>query len=120
MAFVFSYGTLQNSQVQQQLLNRTLSASEDILTGYEKKQVEIKDPLVIKQSGERFHPILVKNSASTQEIYGSVLEVTGAELLKIDDYESENYERVMVELKSGKKVWLYQKKPSKTLFNIIS
>lgn len=42
MAFVFSYGTLQNSQVQQQLLNRTLSASEDILTGYEKNKLRLK------------------------------------------------------------------------------
>ena len=112
MAFIFSYGTLQNPQVQQQLLNRTLCVSKDILVGYEKKLIEIKDPLVIKQSGEHVHPILVKNNASTQEIHGSILEVTGAELLKIDDYEAENYERVRVELKSGKKAWLYQQKPS--------
>lgn len=114
MAFIFSYGTLQNPQVQQALLHRTLDASKDVLVGYEKKLVEIKDPLVIKQSGERFHPILVKNSASTQEICGSVLEVTGAELLTIDDYEAENYERITVELKSGKKAWLYQQKASET------
>lgn len=110
MALIFSYGTLQNLQVQKKLLNRNLNACADTLVGYEKKQVEIKDPIVIAQSGERFHPILVKNKLSSQEIKGSVLEVTAVELLKIDDYESEHYERVEVVLKSGKKAWLYQQK----------
>ena len=38
---------------------------------------------------------------------GTVFKITSSELLKADDYEVDDYERIETTLKSGIKSWVY-------------
>jgi gamma-glutamylcyclotransferase (GGCT)/AIG2-like uncharacterized protein YtfP len=40
-------------------------------------------------------------------IHGVVFDVSNAELLKVDQFESNSYKRVQVKLKSGILAWVY-------------
>ena len=56
---LFSYGTLQQEDVQRAAFGRKLNGMRDALPGWRQELVEITDPDVLAKSGERFHPIVV-------------------------------------------------------------
>ena len=107
MAKLFSYGTLQQKNVQLANFGRELSGSKDILQGYIIGEVEITDERVLRESGKAFHPILRLSGNLTDEVAGTVFELTDAELAQADDYEVDAYIRVKVTLKSGTECWIY-------------
>lgn len=58
MPFLFSYGTLQQTNVQLATFGRELTGVSDSLVGYEQSLVAIADPEVVRASGKTHHPII--------------------------------------------------------------
>jgi len=107
---LFSYGTLQQENVQRQTFGRLLHGRPAALVGFKQELVEITDPDVLAKSGERFHPIVVRSGDDADRVSGTVFEVTPAELAAADAYEVDEYERVEAELASGARAWVYVKR----------
>jgi gamma-glutamylcyclotransferase (GGCT)/AIG2-like uncharacterized protein YtfP len=104
---LFSYGTLQDKSVQIANFGRELLGRADALPGYQQTFVEITDPTVIATSGKTHHPIVQASADPTDEIAGTVFEITASELVSADSYEVSSYKRVSVLLKSGMQAWVY-------------
>lgn len=107
MENLFSYGTLQNDNVQIETFGRLLTGQKDILPGYKKTMVKIKDENVVATSGEAYHPIISYTGNASDEIEGTVFQVTKDELMQVDEYEVDSYKRVAAILSSGKSAWVY-------------
>lgn len=107
---LFSYGTLQQENVQLETFGRLLKGQADALVGFRKDTVEITDPRVLATSGERFHPIVVKSVNPADRVSGAVFEITPEELAAADAYEVDDYVRMEAELASGLRAWVYVKR----------
>ena len=107
MENLFSYGTLQQKNVQIENYSRILSGSADILQEYCLNKIEIKDLIVLRKSSEKFHPIIFYTGNICDEVSGMVFQVTAEELVITDSYEVDDYMRIRVTLKSGIKSWVY-------------
>ena len=103
---LFSYGTLQQETVQIANFNRKLKGQLDSVMGWRLSTVEIKDPEVLAESGLAVHRILVPG-APADEVHGVVFEITPAELRAADSYETDDYKRVKLQLRSGSEAWVY-------------
>ncbi|RZL05891.1 MAG: gamma-glutamylcyclotransferase [Pedobacter sp.] len=103
---LFSYGTLQDVDVQLKLFNRKLTGKPDSIKGYKLSRVEIKDDEVVAISGLTHHLILIPGDI-VDSVDGMVFEITNQELVLADDYEAEDYQRVLVPAISGINVWVY-------------
>lgn len=110
MERLFSYGTLQQENVQRETFGRLLIGEPDALVGFKRDLVEITDPAVLAKSGERFHPIVSRSGDAADRIAGTVFEITAAELAAADAYEVGHYQRVEALLASGSKAWVYVKR----------
>jgi gamma-glutamylcyclotransferase (GGCT)/AIG2-like uncharacterized protein YtfP len=106
---LFSYGTLQQENVQQALFGRSLTGMPDALPGYASRMLEIVDPDVLATSGERFHPVVVETGDPADQVPGTVFAITPDELDAADRYEVSDYSRVSVTLASGTEAWVYVK-----------
>ena len=106
--FLFSYGTLQQDDVQQASFGRLLKGSSDALLGWKQEMVEITDPDVLAKSGKRFHPIVMQGEPQDR-VTGTVFEITVEELAAADRYEVADYKRVSAKLASGLTAWVYVK-----------
>ena len=103
MPKLFSYGTLQQKNVQLANFGRELSGSKDTLQGYVVGEVEITDERVLRESGKAFHPILRYTGNLADEVAGTVFELTDAELTQADDYEVDAYQRVRTGSQGGQR-----------------
>jgi gamma-glutamylcyclotransferase (GGCT)/AIG2-like uncharacterized protein YtfP len=104
---LFSYGTLQQRSVQLATFGRELAGHPDAIVGYELDRIKITDPAVIAASGSDEHPILRAATAPGSAVEGTVFSVTADELRAADEYEVDDYRRVLVPLRSGKRAWVY-------------
>ncbi|MDP5137087.1 gamma-glutamylcyclotransferase [Rheinheimera baltica] len=107
MPLLFSYGTLQQREVQLANFGRELNGSKDLLQGYIVAEIEITDARVLRESGKAMHPILRYSGNIANEVSGTVFNLTDAELAQADDYEVEAYVRIQVTLQSGTQCWIY-------------
>lgn len=107
MAYLFSYGTLQQTNVQLELFGVELNGTRDVLTGYVVSEIVITDQEVIRKSGKNVHPILKFTGDRSDEVEGTVFELTDDHLRHADRYEVDEYQRVKAVLKSGKITWIY-------------
>ena len=107
MPLLFSYGTLQQENVQVKTFGRLLSGERDELLGFEQGLLRIEDPQVVATSGKTHHPILRFDGKRTSRIAGTVFDVTDAELADADRYEVAAYKRVEAALASGRRAWVY-------------
>ena len=105
--YLFSYGTLQQEEVQLSTFDRKLKGAPDTLIGYVIAGVRINNPGVVEISSKEFHPIARKTVAFNHRIPGAVFEVTEEELKHSDSYEVDAYKRVETVLASGKSAWVY-------------
>jgi hypothetical protein len=103
---LFSYGTLQQENVQRETFGRLLAGESDALVGFRQELVEITDPDVLAKSGKRFHPIVVRSGDDGDRVPGTVFEITAEELAAADSYEVDDYERVEAQLASGLRAWV--------------
>lgn len=107
MERLFSYGTLQQDEVQRATFGRLLKGAPDALIGFKQELVEITDADVLAKSGKRFHPIVMYSGDAADRVDGTVFEITVAELAAADAYEVADYERIAVTLASGAGAWVY-------------
>lgn len=103
---VFSYGTLQQTQVQVATFGRVVNTVPDDLPGHRLGWVQIRDQHVVATSGSDRHPI-VEPAEPQARVTGSVLTLTAEELAAADTYEVESYQRIGVTLASGRSAWVY-------------
>src|ERR1700675_4223277 len=80
MPKLFSYGTLQQEDVQRATFGRRLSGVSDALVGYRQSMVAIQDPEVVRTSGKTHHPIVAFTGKREDCAPGTVFEITDAEL----------------------------------------
>lgn len=104
---LFSYGTLQNPDVQLDTFGRLIAAEDDALPGYTVDYAEIDDPRVVDLSGLSVHPIVRPTGNVLDKVTGKVLWVTEDELDAADEYEVELYRRIAVKLQSRRAAWVY-------------
>ena len=104
---LFSYGTLQLSEVQRSTFGRLLIGEKDRLYGFSLDMVKIEDEEVVKTSGKEYHPI-VRYSENTEDfVEGTVFQITAQELADSDRYEVDAYKRVSAVSQNGHAVWVY-------------
>jgi hypothetical protein len=105
---LFSYGTLQQPEVQQATFGRLLEGEPDVLQGYTLGLIAIRDAGIVATSGLTHHLNIVPSGRVEDEVPGMVLQVTEAELVAADAYEDpSDYRRIKVTLKSGREVFVY-------------
>jgi len=104
---LFTYGTLQNPDVQLDTFGRLIDSEPEVLAGYTVDYVEIPDPRVVALSGESVHPIVRETGNPLDKVTGAVLWVTEEEITAADEYEVALYRRAAVMLESGRRAWVY-------------
>jgi hypothetical protein len=107
MPYLFSYGTLQQEEVQISTFGRKLTGAPDSLVGFVIAEVRIEDSAVIATSGKEIHPIARQTGAFNHRIPDTAYEVTEEERQDSDRYEVDAYKRVGTVLASGKSAWVY-------------
>ena len=104
---LFSYGTLQQRDVQLANYGRELAGKPDSLIGYRVEPLEISDPDVVRISGKAIHTIARFSGEAADRVTGTVFELTESEMNATDAYEVDVYGRVEVILESGRTAWVY-------------
>lgn len=104
--WLFSYGALQQAEVQLATFGRLLEGRPDRLPGFRRTMVRITDPDVLAKSGKDMHPIVMVSGDPADQIEGMAFQVTPAELAQADLYEVSDYKRVAVTLASGLDAWV--------------
>ena len=113
MPLLFSYGTLQQEDVQLKTFGRKLQGEKDLLIGYEPALVQIVDPQVAARLGRTHHDNVLATGDDWSSVQGTAFEVTDAELEIADTFEAPfEYQRVAGPLASGKEAWFYVYGPS--------
>jgi gamma-glutamylcyclotransferase (GGCT)/AIG2-like uncharacterized protein YtfP len=107
MALLFSYGTLQENEVQLALFGRLLKGEPDELVGFTRSTQTIDDPAFVAQSGKAEHAVVTFTGKSEHRVRGMVLELSDAEIEAADRYEPAGYERIRTTLRSGREAWVY-------------
>jgi len=105
--YLFSYGTLQKDKIQLALFGRILQGWNDMLRGYKRISIEIKDNAFLAKGEENLQQTLIISQDNNDGVKGTVFEITEKELLQADQYEPNNYKRTKVILQSGKEAWIY-------------
>jgi gamma-glutamylcyclotransferase (GGCT)/AIG2-like uncharacterized protein YtfP len=108
MPLIFSYGTLQQDDVQRSTFGRLLQGQRDELVGFEPSLVRIEDPQIVATTGKTHHANVTFIGRNDSRVSGAVFEITDAELAAADQYEQvAAYKRVAATLASGKQAWVY-------------
>jgi len=104
---VFSYGTLQLSEVQLANYGRTLEGSPDALLGYRLITLPDRDPDAVRISGTKTHFVVRRTGDPADRVPGVVLLLTAEELARTDRYEGSDYGRAKLVLESGRRALVY-------------
>jgi gamma-glutamylcyclotransferase (GGCT)/AIG2-like uncharacterized protein YtfP len=109
---LFSYGTLQDKNVQLASFGRELTGQNDALPGFVRRLVPVGDPDV-EATGLTHYANAEPSGNPEDAVAGVVFEITEAELAAADEYEEPaDYRRITVTLRSGKQAWVYLRPPS--------
>ena len=106
---LFSYGTLQELEVQLAIFGRGLQGEPDALAGYRATVTPTSDEKFVAATGRTHNRTLEFTGEASDFVAGTLFVVTRAELDKADRYEPHDYERRSVELRSGRHAWVYLK-----------
>lgn len=104
---LFSYGTLQQLEVQLSTFGRALQGTADELIGFRQSLLRITDAEVVQTSGKTHHPIVQPTGVAADRVAGTVFEISDEELAQADRYEVADYQRVLAPLASGRQAWVY-------------
>ncbi len=108
MERLFSYGTLQRTDVQIAAFGRELAGRPDVLSGYCLTRVPIQDPAAAAELGETHYFNVEPAPGAGEEVPGLLFELTLEELTAADRYEEDaGYGRIRVTLRSGQTCWVY-------------
>jgi len=95
--YLFTYGTLQQENIQLTVFSRTLSGFNDTLLGY-----KLSDEKVVG-----VYPVMQCSDDPADFVNGRVYMCSNEEILGVDKYEGPAYKRIKVVLNSGKSAWAY-------------
>jgi Gamma-glutamyl cyclotransferase, AIG2-like len=104
---LFSYGTLQHSEVQLDTFGRLVETEDDVLSGYTVDYAEIDDPRAADPPLPSVQPVVRPTGNVLDKIVGKVLHLTEDELDAADEYQVQLYLRAEVRLTSGRSAWVY-------------
>lgn len=107
MVALFSYGTLQQLDVQLATYGRKLEGAPDALLGYALAPLAIDDPHVVDVSGKAVHTIARATGDPSDRVAGVVFLLSDDELRATDAYETGAYTRTEVSLESGRIAFVY-------------
>jgi hypothetical protein len=108
MPLLFSYGSLQQEDVQFKTFGRRLVGQHDALVGFEPSQVSIDDPRVATALGRTHHANVTSTGSDASRVHGMAFDITDAEFAGVDAYElAYCYQRVTARLASGREAWVY-------------
>lgn len=93
--------------MQLKLFGRLVDTDPDVLPAFRVDVVAITDPEVVATSGLSEHSILHRTGDLADVIEGAVLRLTPDELAAADAYEVNDYQRIEVSLRSGRRAWVY-------------
>jgi gamma-glutamylcyclotransferase (GGCT)/AIG2-like uncharacterized protein YtfP len=102
MQKLFTYGTLQNDDIQETIFGRHLQGTPETLIGYVIKEIQIEE-----EFGIVYYPIIMETNNPEDTINGIVYEINSNDLRQADLYEGLHYKRVEVHLQSNEKAWAY-------------
>lgn len=100
--YLFTYGTLQEKNVQFSIFQRYLSGEAAMLPGF----------VIAKKKVLGQYPVLEHTRNTADLLAGTVYELAPHELILADVYEGTGYQRIEVILQSGKKAWVYAESES--------
>ena len=103
MALLFTYGTLQSEEVQQELFGRKLKGKRDFLKSYRLGTIQIPED----HPHARTYFIAYYTGNQNDKIEGTVYELKDIELPIADNYEGNSYERQLVTLNSKIEAFIY-------------
>jgi gamma-glutamylcyclotransferase (GGCT)/AIG2-like uncharacterized protein YtfP len=102
MQKLFTYGTLQNDDIQETIFGRQLQGTPETLIGYVIKEIQIEE-----EFGIVHYPIIMETNNPEDTIKGIVYEINSNDLRQADLYEGLHYKRVEVHLQSNEIAWAY-------------
>ncbi len=97
MEYLFTYGTLQDLQVQEYIFGRILNGKPDFLFGYKRFENAVYGR----------YPLVLHTKNGEDKVAGTVYEVSLVDLKKADIYETSAYKRKKFQLESGVTAWVY-------------
>ncbi|MCB0373410.1 MAG: gamma-glutamylcyclotransferase [Muricauda sp.] len=97
MEYLFTYGTLQDLQVQEYIFGRILKGVPDAIHGFKKMENAVYGR----------YPLVLRTNNLQDKVEGQVYEVTETDLKKADIYETSAYKREQFPLESGGTAWVY-------------
>lgn len=109
MPLLFSYGTLQQENTQQLLLQRILKGTPDTLKGYKLEKLYTANALELTNNQQNFYWRAEISDNKNDTINGMLYNVTKQELQQMDTYEGNQYRRIKTTFVSGKQGWVYSK-----------
>lgn len=95
---LFAYGTLQHKNIQLNVFNREIQGESDQLIGYEMGEIHID---------HETYPAIKLSKNTNAIVKGTVYEIDTDDLMNADEYEGCEYERIKVQLASGRNAWVY-------------
>ncbi len=95
--YLFTYGTLQEEDVQRALFTRKLKGNRDVLIGFQLSEEKLMGK----------YPVIMQTGNEKDSVTGKVYNISNLELYKADAYETQAYKRIMVKLISGLTAWTY-------------
>lgn len=108
MPLLFSYGTLQQRDVQLATFGRRLTGEPDALVAFEPALVEIEDAQLAADLRRTHHANARFTGNGASRVPGTVFEISAAELDSADRFEAPfQYRRVLATLASGRDAWVY-------------
>ncbi|MBO0331224.1 gamma-glutamylcyclotransferase family protein [[Muricauda] lutisoli] len=97
MEYLFSYGTLQDLQVQQYIFGRLLKGRTDAALGFKKLENAVYGR----------YALVINTDNHEDKVMGMAYEVNETDLKKADIYETSAYKRQKFSLESGDEAWIY-------------
>jgi hypothetical protein len=98
---LFSYGNLQNKDLQLATFGRELRGRKDLLRGYHREITDVGGVLYYN---------IEPTSYPEDAVSGTLFEITEQELDAADMYEKgREYRRISVRLQSGVQAWAYRR-----------
>jgi len=95
--YLFTYGTLQDKEVQQMVFSRILTGSKD----------HLKEHTISKELVGGLYPTVRTSPQSVKGVPGIVYVISKDELQRVDVYEGDAYYRKKAMLASGTEAWVY-------------
>jgi len=112
MPLIFSYGTLQNEDVQRKTYGRRLEGQPDALPCFAPALVKIDDAEVVAALGKTHHANAAFTGNVEDHVTGMAFEISDDELTRTDGYEAPfAYRRIEADLASGRRAWVYVHRP---------